>query len=615
VRISLPRGPRLLVAVACAVVALMFLFNRDNGGDPDSPRGDGVYRPVLARGDGHMLYLMALSTALDGDWRFDNELARFGDPWNEPLTKTGRKQIVHPIGAALVWTPLVWLASGTAVVANLFGADIPLHGYTAWHQRIVFASSVLAAWLAILLGLRVASRLVGGRWAPSYAAAAVLLGTPLTYYATFMPSYSHALDAGACGAFLAYWALTVGRRDWRRYVILGALLGLATLIRPQELALGIVVAIEVARSRTWRDFAGGALVLAVAIVVWSPQFLEWHVVFGDAMALPQGARYTRPGAPMLAEVLWSARNGWFSTTPIAYAGVIGLFLVPKRARFVGYSLLAALALQVYLNSTILDWWGGAAFGQRRLCNVTLPLVVGLAALLWRLGVLARRFGPRALHWTCAVIGGAIVAVNLVRVGALAHGKSAPSGFSPTCCDSLPAPLRAIASPIYSVVGNPFEFPANAAFALKHGVTLSRWDRVVGDYPLAALFGDASDDAKLGALHGSWNLANPAYAAYLVGDWSAPSTLPRPHRVIHGRGTVLVPNDLPYGQRIALWLAPAEESHVELWWNGVRVAGADLHGWTQVAFTLPHVALHTNELEIRGSVSVGELDLAMLPLEP
>src|SRR5262249_31084985 len=160
-----------------------------------------------------------------------------------------------PIGPALIWTPLIWIAEGGAAIANLFGADIPMHGYTLWHQRFVFLSSALAGCALALLGMKLARRLVGGAWAPSYAAVAVLLGTPLTYYVTIMPGYGHALDAIACGGFLAYWAITLGRRDTRRWVVLGVLLGVAMLIRVQEVALGIVIAIEALaalRTRDWR---------------------------------------------------------------------------------------------------------------------------------------------------------------------------------------------------------------------------------------------------------------------------------------------------------------------------------------------------------------------------
>ncbi|HEX4352090.1 MAG TPA: hypothetical protein VHZ95_04235, partial [Polyangiales bacterium] len=287
--------PGLAVGLACGLVLAMYCTNHDMGGDPNGTRGDGHYRPVLARGDGHMLYLMARSTALDGDWVFDNDLARFGDPWNEPRTKTGRKSIVHPIGPALVWTPLIWIAEGAAVVANAFGAEIPLHGYTLWHQRFVFLSSVVFACGAVLLGRKLANQTIGGAWCSSYAAIAVLLGTSLTYYATYMPSYGHAMDAFACAAFLAYWAHTVGRCDRRRWMILGVLLGVAALIRVQEVAMGVVVATEIGasvytgrtRSELARWLVGGVLVLAVALVVFIPQLIEWHLVFGSITGLPQ----------------------------------------------------------------------------------------------------------------------------------------------------------------------------------------------------------------------------------------------------------------------------------------------------------------------------------------
>src|SRR4051794_7068932 len=163
------RGPRLVLVAAFAAILGMYCTNQDMGGQPDAPRGDGVYRPVLARGDGHMLYLMARSTALDGDWVFDNDLARFGDPWNEPRTKTGRKAIIHPIGPALVWTPMIWVAEAGAVVANLFGADIPLHGYTLWTQRFVFLSSALFGCGAVLLGRRLAKTMVFAVGADGFA--------------------------------------------------------------------------------------------------------------------------------------------------------------------------------------------------------------------------------------------------------------------------------------------------------------------------------------------------------------------------------------------------------------------------------------------------------------
>ncbi|MEO7734155.1 MAG: hypothetical protein ABIY55_24545 [Kofleriaceae bacterium] len=630
-RLRDPRGrrPRFLRLAACTAVVAMYCTNQDMGKQPDAPRGDGVYRPVLARGDGHMMYLMGRSTALDGDWRFDNDLARFGDPWRQRVTPTGRKAIVNPIGPALIWTPLIWIAQGGAVIANLAGAGIQLHGYTLWHQRFVFLSSPLFACAAVLLGAWLARRLLGGVWSATYGAVAILLGTSLTYYATYMPSYSHAMDALACAGFLFYWAITVGRRDRRRWIVLGVLLGLAALVRVQELAMGIVVALEVGvetarrwpwrraivapegggaphagiartQPRPWRELAawwlGGAAVLAVALIVFIPQLLEWRIVFGSFSGLPQGARFTRLEAPMLGEVLYSARNGWFSTTPIAYAAVLGLLLLPRRVWLVGTGLILVVAIQIYLNSLIFDWWASAAFGQRRMCNVTLPLVIGLACLIWRCGQLSRRLPRTARHAIAIAILAPFVAWNLGRVGELRAGVAATDGLVPTCCDRVPRPLRGAARWIYSRIGNPFELPASAWVAWRHDVPLERWDTTVGNYPLIPPLDSLIDDS-LWAARGAWHIGG-GVDPYLVRGWSPVVRADRPLRwTIAPTATVLVPNLMPYGQRLTLWLAPGGAHHATVRWNGHVVADADLTGWTPVRFDLPDVAVHTNELTV------------------
>ncbi len=609
------------LALACVLVVVMYWTNDDNAGVPDAPRGDGQYLPILARGDGHMLYLMARSTALDFDWDFENDLHGFGDPWYQPRNAvTQRREIPHPIGPALIWTPLVWVAQGTSGIANWFGADVPRHAYTNWHQRFVFLSSVLAALGAILLGTKLASKLVGGSWAATYAAIAVLLGTSLTYYATYMPSYGHALDALACGAFLTVWALTFGRTEWRRWVVLGGLLGVAMLIRVQEVALGVVIVVEVAaaiigdlrrRRIDWRVRAliwvgGGAITLAIALVVFIPQLYYWHVIYGDAFTLPQGDRYTRLGSPMILELLYAPRNGWFSTHPIAYLSVIGLCCLPRRVRVIAIALALALALQVYLSATIFDWWAQASWGQRRMCNVTLILVVGLAALLWRCGRLAarvRRVPPAVWHVPAIAILGSMVAWNLWRISDYKAGRAAPAEVEPTCCDRTPSWARDYFKWIYNRVGNPFQFPANVWFAWKHDAELQRWDKAVGNYPVVpparSLIGDAIYDER-----GGWRIGYPLSEPYLLDLWSGVREGDgKAFRwTMRPRTRAIVPNLMPQPQHFALRLAPGGSREVTIRWDGDVVARAHLEdGWQTVEWDLHDPSVGEHELSIEAAL--------------
>jgi hypothetical protein len=443
-----------------------------------------------------------------------------------------------------------------------------------------------------------------------------------------MPSYWHALDAFACAAFFAYWARTFGRIDLRRYLALGGLLGVATLVRAQELAIGVVLAFEIAltivgdlarrpRPLDWRMRAllalgGGALVVIVALIVFVPQLLEWKLVFGSATHLPQGPKYTRPGSPMILELLYSARNGWFTSTPLAYAGTLGLLFAPRRQRTIALGLFLALAVQVYLASTIIDWWGSASFGQRRLCNVTLPLVFGLACLLARGAALATRMAPRlpraARHACVCVLLAPFCAWNIGRAFELRGGESADSEIEP-CCERISQPLRAVAYAIYDRIGNPFEFPANAYFALRYGGSLTRWDRAVGDYPLVPPFGAFRDD-DIWSSRGQWTIGDDSAMPYLLAGWSPAFRAERVARwTVTASARILVPNLMPYSQHVVVWLAPGGSHDVALRWDGELVARATLHdGWQAVTFDLdtPSVGEHVLAIEAPPALLVAPL---------
>jgi hypothetical protein len=624
---ALGRLPAAVLCVAALATAVMYCSNNNLDADPSAPRGDGRYRPVMARGDGHMHFLITRSIVFDRDVNFDNDLAEFGDPWNQPRTVTGRKNVMQQIGPSLIWAPMLAVTHGLAVVANVFGAGIQTHGYTMFHQRILFASSVVFAWLAVALGLLVARRLVGGRWSPVWAAVAVLLGTTLTYYATFMPSYAHAMDAAACAGFLALWFVTLGELRWRRYIALGILLGIAAMVRIQDIAFGVVLALELGvlawhqvrsdapdKARAALVILGkGAAVLGIAVVMHAPQLYMWKVMYGSWWTTPQGPGQMRYAHPMILELLFSPRNGWLSTHPLAYLGVIGLALgaisgprLGPRVRIVCGALLLAIAAQVYVNAVTYEWWSAASFGQRRMASSTLPLVVGIAVLLrWVHLRVGTRLSPRVQQAVAICILGYFVAWNLAWVSRLTHGRSAGRDNLPTCCSDVPAPLSWIARPVYRLVGNPFEFPANALFAVRHGVGLARWDVAVGSYALVpGVLGYQDGSYKLA--NGTWNQAGPGGAPYLLDGWGPPQRdagpPSQPFRwTTDDRAEMLLPLLMPEPHRITMPIVAnvtaGEHLDVEVLCNGASVARASVGGaWTTITFDTDG-AIGSNEIAI------------------
>ena len=626
------KSPTAWVFAACLVVLLFGYFRNDLRGPkgPYLPPGDGQYHPQMARGDGHMLFLITRSIVFDRDLNFDNDLKQFGDPWNQPRTKTGQKEIPHPIGPALVWAPMLVVAHALSKVVNLFGANIANHGYTMFHQRVVFLSSPLFAFFATLFGWLVTRRWVGGKWAGVYGFVAALMGTSLLYYATYMPSYGHAMDAFFCSAFVALWALTLGQLRWRRFIWLGLLLGVAALIRTQDLAFGIVLVVEIGGLviAALRDkkpvreivllLARGAVVLGVALLMFLPQVVAWKITEGEWFHAQNGPRYVRFAHPQILELLFSSKNGWFSTTPLAYAAALGLFVMPKRARMVQLGLITVVFSQVYLNSCIMDWWGQAAYGQRRLCSVTAVLVVGFAALMRIAGIgMVRlwRTRRRTALVICHVLAVAFtwwfVVWNWNWISEYRDGKAAGRGPGGLPLGGLTDFERNVALPIYRAVGNPFAFPANVLFGWHYGVPPHRWEEVVGDYVWDPPHDEYNDGRYLNHKE-TWPIAHGGNDRYIVGGMSAA-------KQVNGRwvraittasATTLVPIMLPEIHRFTLPVSGA----AVIKWNGRQVGQSTSTTFADVAWDAP-IVVGMNELTIEpmpttgGDVDIGDLTVA------
>ena len=401
----------------------------------------------------------------------------------------------------------------------------------------------------------------------------------------------------------------------------------AALIRTQNLFFGVVLASElVQRHRTaWKPILRvGAVALATTLIAVLPQAIVWRIVYGEWFHYQNGPAYVRWGHPMILELLWSSKNGWLSTTPLAYAGVIGLFLAPRDRRPLVWTLLGALVLQIYLNAVVYDWWASASFGQRRMCSVTSILVVGLACLFARLGAWRDRVSARVapeprvrLRAVTITLGALVVAWfvwwNCAWIQPLRAGKAAGRDTGDFAWKALPPVMRAVAQPIVATVGNPFAFPASAWFALRHGVALTRWDRVAGrawkqpsnlELNLRSYVGRPE---KLG-------LGNDLIAAGL-GPLIEEKGRPRFRATTSTRARVFV-GSLLYDATQITWPLRSQcgDTTITLAWNGADVATAPVAATETPVVALVPARVGTNVLELRTAtgcvVEAGDLTLVV-----
>jgi len=344
-------------------------------------------------GDAIQYYAYLRSLVFDGDLDFRNEYAAlYPEPagaghstWLEKRTPTGRLPNMMSVGPALLWTPFYLVACLAVALANLAGANVPFDGLAAPFQLSVGVAGIVYATVGAYLAYRLAARLYP-RVPAFWGALVAWLATSAIYYSLVSPAYSHAASMFTVALFTYVWFVTRGDDRLRRAALVGALGGLAMLVRWQDvvvLALPVLETIrramrgELARRPTG---ARTAVMATIAVLVMTPQMLAWQRIYGAPLVIPQGAEFMRWTEPALWQVLFSTRHGLFLWTPAALAAVAGLALVRRRDADLAWGAILVVLVSVYVNACVSDWWAGEAFGARRFVGDTVFFALGLAAV-------------------------------------------------------------------------------------------------------------------------------------------------------------------------------------------------------------------------------------------
>lgn len=449
-----------------------------------------------AHGDGSYYFAYLRSLAFDRDVNFGNDYAMLGNQFGYGVNATtGRAENVFTIGPAVMWMPFAAVGQAVVRAGNAWGGawEAP-DGTGPRFQRIVFFGSVVFGVLALALAFSLAAPL----WGPRLAFVAVVgmaTGTPLLWFMLRQPSYSHAAAALAVAAFVALWYRTQQARGPASWAALGALLGIAMLVRPQEvthailpLADWLALAIAAARRRDGKALARligvGLLFVAAAVVAFVPQMLAWRSIYGHALTIPQGGGFMLWGSSRFGAVLFSSRAGlfaWHPLTLLACLGLVGLSLsrrTPVPARRLARLGLLAIAAQAYVNGAASDWWGGWAFGGRRFLDCTVYLAFGLTAALAKL--------PRIWEWVTRRCKPALP-VLAVAAFAFFNWQLMDDYLMSRAAHAAPQPMKPIwqramitaMDALYAAVGNVGSAPANWWFALRAGASPERYDVAAG----------------------------------------------------------------------------------------------------------------------------------------
>jgi hypothetical protein len=472
-----------------------------------------------------------------------------------------------------------------------------------------------------LLGVAVLFRLVArklGVGAARFGTVCATLGSPLVWYLVTQPLYQHACAFFAVTLLVERWDAWRGAMDRRRWAALGALGGLAMLMRLQEAMwlllpgldalFALVAAARAHRLRDLREVAlGGALLGAVAALVFAPQLALWHWFFGFIRP-PQPPGHMRWLDPALVATIFSTRAGLLPWVPLGYLVAPGLALARRRLDGLAWRLALLFAVELWVNASAWDHWGSYAFGPRRFTDATVVLAFGLAGL-WSW------LAPRAPRWRYALasIAAAAILGNGVLMESLRAGRTKSSGSAAypasTWLEWVHGPK--LVGKAFDAIGFPFCQPAGWIYALVYKVPVRTFEAVVGNYFLQR-------DCRIHGALTAGSLDFSDHEQFIVEGVTGPPV---------GQGAA---RRRPVGRRVRL-LVPlfARESvglrltgtfhggerAVRLTWNG-EVLPAKV-GRDEVSFQVPEGSVHTRArtnvvvLELPDGVLLKSLDFTSL----
>ena len=331
------------------------------------------------------------------------------------LTSNGYLFNPYAVGSAVMWSPFFMLGHVATLLFNIF-SEIPLpsDGYSIFYYQFV----MLGTSFYVLIGITLLYKLLRDYYSRvpcMFAVFALLLASPLIFYGFTLTGYSHGIAFFTMALFLWIWHRTKVDRSVFQWFSLGAVAGLMTITRWQDvlyilipmvglyygflgyktriehnLAADNIHAIETELNNL-RKYLVKLFPFAIGfLLIFSVQMIVWQVTFGSYLIIPQ-TELALPGqvlfnffAPHVLSVLFSPLHGFLFWTPAFFIGILGLWFFAKKDRHSCIAILFGLVAGLYFLCCWAGWFGNYSFGLRHFVT-GLPLVAfGIAAFFDRM---------------------------------------------------------------------------------------------------------------------------------------------------------------------------------------------------------------------------------------
>lgn len=304
-------------------------------------------------------------------------------------TENGEWVIKMSMGMSILYLPYFLIGH---LWAHIHSA-MPENGFSEPYQ-IMIALSGPTHMLFGLLALRKFLKEYFNEIVVALTLGLIILGTNATYYVYEEGAMSHIHNFMLFAFFIRITQLWHKSPNWRNTIYLGLVSGMIALVRPNNVLIALLFIFYAIGS--WAEFKQKLQLfqkhwfklfslLVLAFMVLLPQLFYWKHATGHWIYYSyQSGDFVERfffDRPRFALGLFSYTKGWLIYTPLGFFGLLGLFMLYKKAKDWKWIVPLFLFFQIYVILSWWNWWYGGSFGQRPFIDFYPVLALGLAAFL------------------------------------------------------------------------------------------------------------------------------------------------------------------------------------------------------------------------------------------
>jgi hypothetical protein len=346
-------------------------------------------RPVVNDAMGYYVYLPAIFIHHTFNYDFIQE------PWekyykyshNHPkgafVVFFGDKELnKYPPGVAYFQAPFFFMGH---IWAKMCGSETD--GYSDIYMYFLCIGAIFWQYVFLKLLQRIFRFYNLSQFAIAITAPLLSFGTNLWFYTQIFGTYSHLYTLLSISLFFyAGLQFFSQNNDKKGKYFAWMLIGFSLAIITRNINV-IAILLLPCMGFKLKEFTSYLSVLKSQISIIGmlisfglifSMFVFWKIQTGHWLVDSYPDEFFNWKNPQIFKSLFSAHKGWFTYTPLALVGLLGLYYAPPK---IAINFLSVLALVVYITSSWWCWDYGTAFSMRAYIDWYLFVSIGLGFLI------------------------------------------------------------------------------------------------------------------------------------------------------------------------------------------------------------------------------------------